>query len=88
MKRLYIFSIAVILALIGTMYILPYFQKVNNLPSDMVVTFQDIDRANSQNEFSPIFKLSTDKNITASTPSEPIDTTLKVKLFNLFTFIS
>lgn len=85
MKKLYIFSISIIILLSGLIYVLPFIRRAESLPDGMVVTYQDIEKVNSNKEFSPIIKLSADKNLTASQNGEPINTTLKIKLFNLFT---
>ena len=68
-----------------TAFLLPSIKKVNSLPEDMIVTYSDIHEANESDEFSPLINLSLPKNLDVSTTDELTDTTLNIKLFNLFT---
>lgn len=71
--------------MVSTAFLLPSIKKVNSLPNDMVVTYSDIVQANESDEFSPLINLELPKNLDVSTTDELTDTTLSVKLFNLFT---
>ncbi len=68
-----------------TAFLLPSIKKVNALPDDMIVTYSDIYEANETDEFSPLINLELPKNLDVSTTDALTDTTLSVKLFNLFT---
>ncbi len=68
-----------------TAFLLPSIKKVNALPDDMIVTYSDIYEANETDEFSPLINLELPKNLDVSTTDDLTDTTLSVKLFNLFT---
>ncbi len=85
MRKLFFISIFLAIAMVGTAFILPSIKKVNSLPDDMVVTFSDIEEANSSNEFSPVINLQLPENIDVSSTGELTNTVMKVKLFNLFT---
>ncbi len=85
MRKLFFISIFLAITMVGTAFILPSIKKVNSLPDDMVVTFSDIEEANSSNEFSPVINLQLPENIDVSSTGELTDTVMKVKLFNLFT---
>lgn len=71
--------------MLGTAFILPDIKRVNSLPNEMVVTYQDIKEVNETDEYSPIISLNIPKNINVATNGELTDTVLTVKLFNLFT---
>lgn len=71
--------------MVATVFLLPSIKKVNSLPDDMVVTYSDILQANESDEFSPLINLELPKNLDVSSTDELLDTTLNVKLFNLFT---
>ena len=51
----------------------------------MIVTFSDIENANNSNEYSSFISLELPKNINVATNGELTNTTMSVKLFNLFT---
>ncbi|MGN0788130.1 MAG: SpoIVB peptidase [Candidatus Onthoplasma sp.] len=85
MKKLFFISLCLCLALIGVAFIMPEIKKVENLPDNMIVTYKDIDEANKTNEYSPIINLELPKNIDVATNGELTNTTMSVKLFNLFT---
>ncbi len=85
MKKVFFVSLAVIVTLVFTAFLLPNIKKINNLPENMVVTYSDILDSNENNEFSPLINLELPKNIDVSTDSELTDTVMSVKLFNLFT---
>ena len=84
-KKLFITSLFVVLVMLGILLMLPKIQQVNALPDDMVVTFSDIEKANTDNQFSSIINLELPKNINVATNGELTKTQLSVKLFNIFT---
>jgi len=67
--------------LVCTAFMLPNIKKVNELPDEMVVTFDDVEQANTNEEYSPFINLSLPKNIDVATNGEITDTTLTFKLF-------
>ncbi len=83
MKKVFIFSLAIILSMLGCALILPSIKQVNDLPDNMVITFSDIEQANDNNAFSPVINLDLPKNIDVATNGELTDTVLTIKLFNL-----
>ncbi|MBE7076513.1 MAG: SpoIVB peptidase [Clostridiales bacterium] len=85
MKKLFIFSIAIALCLVGTAFVLPSIRKVSDLPDNMIVTYQDLDEVNKSNEYTPLLNLELPKNLKVAQNGEPTETTMSVKLFNLFT---
>lgn len=85
MKRLFFISLCLCFVLVGLAFIMPEIKKVENLPDNMIVTYKDIDEANKTNEYSPIINLELPKNIDVATNGELTNTTMSVKLFNLFT---
>lgn len=85
MKKLFFISLGIVFAMIGTAFLLPYIKKVNSLPNDMIVTYSDIEQANQTNEYSPFMSLDLAGNINVATNGELTDTTMSIKLFNLFT---
>ena len=85
MKKVLIVSLSIIFVMLCTAFLLPSIKKVNSLPEDMIVTYSDIHEANESDEFSPLINLSLPKNLDVSTTDELTDTTLNIKLFNLFT---
>ena len=85
MKKLFLVSVSVVFAMIGTAFILPYIKKVNNLPNSMIVTYSDIENANNTDEYSPFVTLDLPENINVATNGELTETVMSVKLFNLFT---
>jgi len=85
MKKVLIISLFLILSMLGFAFILPSIKQVQSLPDDMIVTFADIEEANKQNVYSPVINLDLPKNIDVATNGELTDTTMSIKLFNLFT---
>lgn len=85
MKKVFIISLFLILSMLGFAFILPSIKRVQDLPDNMIVTFEDIAEANDQNIYSPVINLDLPKNIDVATNGELTDTTMSVKLFNLFT---
>ena len=85
MKKLLIITLSIMFAMIGTAFILPYIKQVQTLPDNMIITYEDIEKANNTNEYSSLINLSLPENINVATNSDLTETTLTVKLFNLFT---
>ena len=85
MKKLLIFSFLIISCMLGTAFILPEVKRIQSLPDNMVVTYQDINEANHNDEYSPLITLNLPSNINVATNGELTDTTLSIKLFNIFT---
>ena len=85
MKKLLIISLSIIFAMLGTAFILPHIKQAQALPDNMIVTYEDIEKANKENEYSPLINLELPKNINVATNGELTETTMSVKLFNLFT---
>ena len=73
--------------MLGTAFILPYVKQVQNLPDNMIITYDDIEKANQTNEYSALINLELPKNINVTNNSDLTETTMSVKLFNLFTFL-
>ncbi len=71
--------------MLGTAFILPEIKRVSSLPDEMVVTYSDIETVNNSNEYSPLISLDLPKNINVATNGELTNTTLNIKLFNIFT---
>ena len=85
MKKLLFISLSICFVMVGTMFLLPHIKKVNSLPDNMIVTFNDIEKINKENEYSSLINLQLPKNLNVATNGELTDTELSVKLFNLFT---
>lgn len=85
MKKLLIISVFIVFVMVGTAFLLPNIKKVNALPDDMVVTYSDIKNVNEKNEYSSLINFELPKNINVNTNGEATNTTLSIKLFNLFT---
>ena len=85
MKKLLFLSISVVVAMVMSAFLLPNIKKANELPNNMVVTYSDIKQVNEADEFSPFINLVLPKNINVSSTDELTNTTLSIKLFNLFT---
>ena len=85
MKKLFFVSIFLVLAMVGTAFILPQVKRINDLPDEMVVTYADIAESNGSNQFGPTINLELPKNIDVAANGELTDTVMSVKLFNLFT---
>ena len=85
MKKLLFISLSIALVMVGSMFILPHIKKATSLPDNMVVTYSDIEKANSTNEYSSLIDLELPKNINVANNGELTETTMAIKLFNLFT---
>lgn len=85
MKRLLFISLSIALVMVGSMFLLPYIKKATSLPDNMVVTYSDIEKANNTNEYSALIDLELPKNINVANNGELTETTMAIKLFNLFT---
>lgn len=85
MKKLFIISVFIAFVMVGTAFLLPNIKKINALPDDMVVTYSDIKNVNEQDEYSSLINFELPKNINVNTNGEATNTTLSIKLFNLFT---
>ncbi len=85
MKRLLWISLSICFVMVMTAFLLPSIKKVSSLPDEMVVTYQDIQQANENDEYSSFIDLELPKNINVATNGELTDTVLNVKLFNFFT---
>ncbi len=85
MKKLLIISLSIVFAMIGTAFILPHIKQVQSLPDNMIVTYEDIEKANKNDEYSALINLELPENINVATNGELTDTVMSVKLFNLFT---
>ena len=85
MKKLLIISLSIMFAMLGTAFILPYVKQVQALPDNMIITYDDIEKANQTNEYSALINLELPENINVATNSDLTETTMSVKLFNLFT---
>ena len=85
MKKLLIISLSIMFAMLGTAFILPYVKQVQALPDNMIITYDDIEKANKTNEYSALINLKLPENINVATNSDLTETTMSVKLFNLFT---
>lgn len=81
MKKIIITLCISLFVLVCTAFMLPNIKKVNELPDEMVVTFEDVEQANTNEEYSPFINLSLPKNIDVATNGEITDTTLTFKLF-------
>jgi len=84
-KKLLIISLSIMFAMLGTAFILPYVKQVQALPDNMIITYDDIEKANQTNEYSALINLELPENINVATNSDLTETTMSVKLFNLFT---
>ena len=85
MKKLLIISLSIMFAMIGTAFILPHIKHVQSLPDNMIVTYEDIEKANKTDEYSALINLELPENVNVTTNGELTDTIMSVKLFNLFT---
>lgn len=84
MKKLLFVSLSIVFLLIGTAFLLPNIKRVNSLPDNMVVTFSDVENSNKQNVYSNFINLQLPSNLNVAN-GEICNTTLSVKLFNIFT---
>jgi len=71
--------------MVGAMFLLPHIKRVSSLPDNMIVTFSDIEKANSNDEYSALINLELPEKINVATNGELTETTMSIKLFNLFT---
>ena len=85
MKKLFFVSLFIAFVMVGFAFVMPSIQKANSLPNNMIVTLDDIKNANSSNEYSSFINLELPKNLNVANNQELTQTTLSVKLFNLFT---
>ena len=85
MKKLLILSLSIMFAMLGTAFILPYVKQVQSLPDNMIITYEDIEKANKTNEYSALINLQLPENINVTNNNDLTETTMSVKLFNLFT---
>ena len=85
MKKLLIISLSIVFAMIGTAFILPHVKQVQSLPDNMIVTYEDINKVNKNDEYSALISLELPENINVATNGELTSTVMSVKLFNLFT---
>lgn len=85
MKKLFWVSFSIAIAMICTAFVLPSVKKANSLPNDMIVTYSDIENANKKDTYSSFINLELPENINVATNGELTETTMSIKLFNLFT---
>jgi len=85
MKKLFFVSLCIAFAMIGTAFVLPSVKKANSLPDNMVVTYQDVEEVNKTNKFSSFINFNLPENINVANNNDLVETTMSVKLFNLFT---
>lgn len=85
MKKLLTISLSIIFVMFMSAFLLPSIKQINDLPNNMVVTYEDIEKANKTNTYSPLINLELPKNINVATNGELTDTVMSVKLFNIFT---
>jgi len=57
MKKIIITLCISLFVLVCTAFMLPNIKKVNELPDEMVVTFDDVEQANTNEEYSPFINL-------------------------------
>jgi len=84
-KKLFFISLSICFAMVATAFLLPSIKKVNSLPDEMIVTYDDVHNANTSNEYSSFIDLELPKNINVASNGELTNTVMSVKLFNLFT---
>ena len=84
MKKIIIIFCSALFAVVCTAFALPTISRACNLPDNMIVTYEDINQANEENDYFPFINLSLPKNIDVATDGELTDTTLTFKLFGLF----
>lgn len=85
MRKFFWIIFICVLAVVGVFLIVPNIKQVNELPENMVVTYDDVIDANENDIYSPLINLNLPKNINVNKNSQLTETELKVKLFNLFT---
>ncbi len=85
MKKLLLISLSVCFVMVMTAFLLPSIKRINSLPDEMVVTYQDIQQINEKDEYTTFINLELPKNVNVATNDELTNTVMKVKLFNIFT---
>ena len=85
MRKLFWISLSICFVMVMTAFLLPNIKKVSSLPDEMIVTYQDIQQVNENDEYSSFINLELQKNINVATNGELTETTMNIKLFNLFT---
>ena len=85
MKKVFWAMFVFVLAVVGCCVFVPAIKQINQLPNNMIVTYDDVLQANNQNVYSPAISLDLPKNINVDKNNNLTNTTLSVKLFNLFT---
>ena len=88
MRKLLWVSLSICFVMVATAFLLPSIKKVNALPDEMIVTYADIHKANTNDEYSSFIELELPKNINVASNGELTETTMSVKLFNIFTINS
>lgn len=78
-KYLILISIICFLSALGLTLIKPIYDCVN-FPSEMYVTYEDIENANNSDNYSPFFKFNLPTETKAST-NDVVETEMKIKLF-------
>lgn len=85
MKKFLVISFSVVGLMLFSAFIFPYIKQINSFQENMIITKQDIEQVNQKNTYSPLISLELEKNIAVSTDKDIANTTLNVKLFDLFT---
>jgi len=85
MRKLFWVSLTICFIMVATAFLLPSIKKINSLPDNMVVTYEDIRRSNVCDEYSSFIDLELPKNINVASNGELTNTVVSFKLFNLFT---
>lgn len=85
MKKFLVLSFSIIGIMLFSAFIFPYIKQVNSFQDNMVITRSDIEQVNENDTYSKLINLELDKNLKVSSDTDITNTTLSVKLFNLFT---
>ena len=85
MRKLFWISLSICFVMVLTAFLLPSIKKVNSLPDEMVVTFQDIQQVNENDAYTSFIDLELPKNINVATNGELTETIMSIKLFDFFT---
>lgn len=85
MRKYFWIIFVCVLVVVGGFLVVPCIKQVNELPENMVVTYDDVISANENDIYSPLINLNLPKNINVNKNSQLTETELKIKLFNLFT---
>ena len=85
MRKIFWIMFTFVLVVVGGCVLVPTISQVTKLPDNMVVTYDDIIDANESDIYSSAISLSLPKNINVNKNGNLTQTTLNVKLFNLFT---